>query len=77
MSALPLAIADGLASCGHGDEVIPPGPSGVAEFDLVGIATEVGVQRERDEVLVDICWFDLGSGVPPGAVARTGTSRPA
>ena len=37
-------------------------------------AAEVGVQRERDEVLVDVFWFDLGSGVPPGTVSRAGAS---
>ena len=42
----------------------------------MGIAAEVGVQREGDEVLVDVFWFDLGSGVPPGAVSRAGTSCP-
>ena len=34
----------------------------------MGVAPEIGVQRERDKVFVDVVGFDLIAGEPPGAV---------
>jgi hypothetical protein len=39
-----------------------------AELDFVRIAAEVGVECERDEVLVDEFWINLISGEPPGSI---------
>lgn len=77
MPALSFAISKGLACCSHGNEVITTRSSRLAELDFVGISPEVGVQGKRDEVLVDVFWFDLGPGVLPGAVSRAGSSCPA
>ena len=52
-------------------------PSLLTEFELLGIAAEVGVERERDDVRIDIFRFELGPGEPPGTIRRAGTSRPA
>jgi hypothetical protein len=46
-----------------------------AEFNFVGIATEISVQCEWDEVLVDELRIDLVSGEPPGTVRGAGSSR--
>lgn len=77
MTTVPFALSDGLAGSGHRNEVIPASASRFAEFDFVGIPPEVSVQGEWDKVLVNVCWVDLGSGVPPGAVSRAGASGPA
>lgn len=69
-------VIDRLSGGGHGNEVVATRARFFAEFDLVRVPSEVGIEREGDEVLIDEGGFDLFSGVPPGAVSRAGSSCP-
>lgn len=76
MAAVLFSIAEDFPGGGDGDEVIASGAGLLAEFEFLGVAAEVGVEGERDEMFVNVVGIDFVPGEPPGAVARAGASRP-
>ena len=77
MATMGLAVAQLAPARRDRDRVIAAGAGLLTKLELVRVAAEIGVEGERDEVLLDILWIDLVSGEPPGAVARAGASRSA
>lgn len=59
------------------DQVIAAGTDMFTKREFVRVATEIGIEREWDEVLVDVVSFDLGAGEPPGTIGRARASRSA
>lgn len=59
MAAVPFAVPEAGAISGAGDQVVSPGAGLFAERDLVGVAAEVGIEGQRDEVPGDVFWIDL------------------
>ena len=71
---MPLAVPEPRAVGGAGDEMVPAGARLLAEFDLVGIASEISVERDRDEMFGDVIRIDLCPGEPPGSIRGAGAS---
>jgi hypothetical protein len=55
--------------------MVAAGPYFFAKGEFLGIATEISVECQRDEVFGDKFGLDLGPGEPPGAIGSASTSR--
>ena len=62
-------------ACGYRNQMVPAGTGQLAELNLMRVAAEIGVEGERDEVLLNVFGINLCSGEPPGAIRGTGASR--
>ena len=75
MTSILLPCPQRFPGCRHGDEMIASSAGRFAEFDFVGIPPEIGVECQRDEVLLDVFRFNVVAGEPPGAIRGAGASR--
>ncbi|MFP6659103.1 MAG: hypothetical protein VB853_13055 [Pirellulales bacterium] len=67
-----------LATIGRGDDqMVAARANLLAEGQFLRVATEVRIERDGDEMLVDVVRFYLSPGEPPGAIRSTCASRTA